>query len=57
MPVCIQRIGGMGVVTRLRLLIDDDGELYECRNCGEKFDSDCTECSTCDSMEIAHYEF
>ncbi|WP_170972327.1 hypothetical protein [Natronorubrum halophilum] len=47
----------MGVVTRLRLLVGDDGELYECRNCGGKFDHDCEACPTCGSSEIAHYEF
>ncbi|MDQ2049371.1 hypothetical protein RBH26_02615 [Natronolimnohabitans sp. A-GB9] len=45
------------MVTRLRLLIDDDGELYECRNCGSKFDYDPVVCPTCDATEIAHYEF
>ncbi|WP_268875528.1 hypothetical protein [Natronorubrum thiooxidans] len=44
-------------MTRLRLLVNSDGELYECRNCGEKLDHDCEECPTCRSTEIAHYEF
>lgn len=47
----------MGMVTKLRHLIDDDGELYECRNCGAKFDRDHEECPTCGAAEIAHYEF
>ncbi|ELY45481.1 hypothetical protein C496_03633 [Natronorubrum tibetense GA33] len=57
MRVCAKRIDGMGVVTRLRLIIDDDGELYECRNCGSKFDHEPDTCPTCGSGEIAHYEF
>ncbi len=32
-------------------------ELYECRNCGQKFAIDVDKCFTCDSEEIAHYEF
>ena len=48
---------GMSVMTRLRLFASTGGELYECRNCGEKFDSDREECPTCRSREIAHYEF
>ncbi|WP_339103191.1 hypothetical protein [Haloterrigena salinisoli] len=47
----------MGVVTTLRRLVGDEGELYECRNCGEKFDRELETCSTCGSTEIAHYEF
>lgn len=47
----------MGMVTRLRHLIADDRGLYECRNCGEKFDHDPGTCPTCGSTEIAHYEF
>ena len=47
----------MGVVTKLRHLIGDDGEFYECRNCGVKFDEARGECPTCGSSEIAHYEF
>ncbi len=47
----------MRVMTRLRLFASTSGELYECRNCGEKFDSDREECPTCRSREIAHYEF
>lgn len=57
MPVTVQREDGMGMVTRLRLLIDDDGELYECRNCGSKFEHDPDSCPTCGAGEIAHYEF
>ena len=47
----------MGVVTRLRTIVRDEGGLYECRNCGEKFERDPETCSTCGSTEIAHYEF
>ncbi|ELY49357.1 hypothetical protein C493_20841 [Natronolimnohabitans innermongolicus JCM 12255] len=47
----------MGMVSRLRLLIDGDGELYECRNCGTKFDHEPDACPTCGAGEIAHYEF
>ncbi|WP_168927107.1 hypothetical protein [Natronorubrum aibiense] len=47
----------MSVVSRLRLLVGSGGELYECRNCGEKFDTELEECRTCRSTEIAHYEF
>ncbi|SDJ63553.1 hypothetical protein SAMN04515672_1268 [Natronorubrum texcoconense] len=57
MAVWAKRIDGMGVVTRLRLIIGDDGELYECRNCGSKFDHEPDTCPTCGSAEIAHYEF
>lgn len=46
----------MGVVTRLRSLTRDEGELYECRDCGVKFDRDPETCPTCNSAEIAHYE-
>jgi predicted Zn-ribbon and HTH transcriptional regulator len=31
--------------------------LYECRNCGQKFAVDVNRCFTCESDEIAHYEF
>ncbi len=31
--------------------------LYECRNCGQKFATDVSQCFTCESAEIAHYEF
>lgn len=47
----------MNVVTRLQLLLRDEGELYECRNCGAKFDTEPDACPTCNAGEIAHYEF
>lgn len=47
----------MGVVTRLRVLVQNEGELYECRNCGTKFDTEPEACPACDSSEIAHYVF
>ncbi len=31
--------------------------MYECRNCGQKFSTDVNMCFTCESDEIAHYEF
>ena len=31
-------------------------DIYECRDCGAKVDEDTTECPTCESTEIAHYE-
>lgn len=57
MPIGLKRVGGMGMVTKLRRLVDDDGELYECRNCGTTVSNDRDECPTCGSTEIAHYEF
>ncbi|ADB61203.1 hypothetical protein Htur_2323 [Haloterrigena turkmenica DSM 5511] len=47
----------MGVVTKIKQFVGDEGELYECRNCGEKFNHEPEACSTCGSSEIAHYEF
>jgi len=47
----------MGMVNKLRLLVSSEGELYECRNCGVKFDHNPGECPSCHSREIAHYEF
>lgn len=40
-------------------LLNNDGttELYECRNCGEKLAEVSEVCPSCESHEIAHYEF
>ncbi|ELY48133.1 hypothetical protein C495_01625 [Natronorubrum sulfidifaciens JCM 14089] len=46
----------MGVLTRLRSVVDSGADLYECRHCGETFDTDRDECRSCRSTEIAHYE-
>jgi len=31
--------------------------IYECRNCGSKFDEDCDRCTVCGATEIATYTF
>lgn len=36
---------------------DSEGVLHECRHCGAKFEEHHTECSVCESCEIATYEF
>ena len=45
----------MGMVSRLRLLIDGDGELYECRNCGTNVTADTNRCPACEGEDIVRY--
>ena len=46
----------MGVLDAFRKRTAGE-ELYECRNCGQKFSVDVEECPNCHWQEIAHYEF
>jgi len=36
---------------------EDESTLYECRQCGTKFESKPEQCSVCESEEIATYTF
>lgn len=47
----------MGVVSRLRHIIDADDALYECRHCGANLEVGAERCHRCDSAEVARYEF